>query len=140
MLIPGKLTTHTLFAMNILIIDDDAEDTEIFCHALKEVAPDINCLVVNDPKTGIGYLKDNSQPPYAIFLDANMVLINGRECLIELRKIQKLKDTRIIMYSGYMSDKQIEEYRKLGADEMWSKPSSYDGLRKALSDFFVSRS
>ena len=52
--------------MNILIIDDDAEDTEIFCHALREVAPDVRCLVVNDPKTAIGYLHDNVTPPHAI--------------------------------------------------------------------------
>jgi CheY-like chemotaxis protein len=126
--------------MNILIIDDDAEDTEIFCHALKEVAPEISCMVMNDPKTGIGYLRDNRHPPHAIFLDANMTMINGRECLIALRQIQQLKDTRIIMYSGYVSERQIEEYRELGANEVWNKPNSYDDLRKILSDFFVQRS
>jgi len=125
--------------MNILIIDDDAEDTEIFCHALKEVAPDVNCLVVNDPKTAIAYLRDNQPPPQVIFLDANMSLLSGRECLIELRKMHSLKDTRIIMYSGYVSEKQIAEYSQLGASDVLNKPNSYDDLRKILSTYFVSR-
>lgn len=124
--------------MNVLIIDDDAEDTEIFCHALKEVAPHINCLVVNNPRTGLSYLANNTQPPDYIFLDANMFMINGKECLKELRKMESLNRTKIVMYSGYITDIHVEEFKKLGADQYMIKPSSYDELRKTLAFLFVS--
>jgi CheY-like chemotaxis protein len=123
--------------MKILIIDDDTEDTEIFCHALKDVAPDVTCMVVNNPRTGLSYLTDNTQPPEYIFLDANMFLIDGKECLMQLRKIETLKNTKIIMYSGYLSENQIQEMKMLGADNYLNKPNSYDDLRKLLAQFFT---
>jgi DNA-binding response OmpR family regulator len=122
--------------MNVLIIDDDAEDTEIFCHALKEVAPHVKCLVVNNPRTGLIYLSGNTEPPHFIFLDANMFLIDGKECLKELRKMQSLNQTKIVMYSGYIPEKHFEELQKLGADQFLIKPSSYEDLRKSLERFF----
>src|SRR5687767_11428895 len=102
--------------MDVLIIDDDAEDTEIFCYALREVAPEINCTVINDPKLALSVLASNSIPPQYIFLDANMTYMNGRDCLKQLRKLRKLNNTRIIMYSGYLSEQQVEELKSLGAD------------------------
>jgi DNA-binding response OmpR family regulator len=122
--------------MNVLIIDDDAEDTEIFCHALREVAPHINCLVVNNPRTGLSYLSGNTEPPHYIFLDANMYLIDGKECLKELRKMHSLDRTKIVMYSGYIPDRHFDELKKLGADQYLIKPSSYEDLRKSLAKFF----
>src|SRR5688500_560159 len=110
--------------MNILIIDDDTEDTEIFCHALKEVAPDINCRIVNNPKTALAYLTNNTNPPQYIFLDANMIFMDGKECLKELRKMEMLDSTRIIMYSGYLTEKQVADLKSLGADEYLHKPNS----------------
>ena len=125
--------------MKVLIIDDDAEDTEIFCHALKDVAPDVNCLVVNNPRTGLTYLANGAESPQYIFLDANMCLIDGKECLRELRKIKSLNDTKIIMYSGYINERQLAEMKKLGADHYLNKPNSYEDLRRSLAELFVNK-
>jgi CheY-like chemotaxis protein len=125
--------------MKVLIIDDDAEDTEIFCHALKDIAPDVNCLVVNNPRTGLTYLATGIEPPQYIFLDANMYLIDGKDCLRELRKMENLNNTKIIMYSGYINERQLAEMKKLGADHYLNKPNSYEDLRKSLAEFFVNK-
>jgi hypothetical protein len=34
--------------MLILLIDDDAEDTEIFREAIKDVNPDAECVIADD--------------------------------------------------------------------------------------------
>jgi DNA-binding response OmpR family regulator len=125
--------------MNILIIDDDAEDTEIFCHVLQELAPEINCTVVNNPRTAISYLSNNKEAPEYIFLDANMFLLNGKDCLKELRKISSLQPTKIIMYSGYISEKQVEELINLGANQYLHKPNSYDELKSRLSALLIAK-
>jgi len=119
--------------MKVLIIDDDAEDTEMFRDALKDVAPHVSCTVANDSSSGLAFIHQTiDAPPQFIFLDANLSLVDGRECLQELRKIHHLKDTRIIMYSGYISPEQEEEFKNLGADEYVKKPNTYDHLLKVL--------
>jgi DNA-binding response OmpR family regulator len=124
--------------MKVLIIDDDIEDTEMFCDALKDVAPQINCAVANTPALGLNYVNaDLDTPPHYIFLDANMSLVDGKECLRQLRKIEKLNDTKIIMYSGYITDKQMQEFKNLGADDYLKKPDSYQQLLHALSSVFA---
>jgi DNA-binding response OmpR family regulator len=119
--------------MKVLIIDDDVEDTEMFCDALKDVAPQVSCAIANTPSTGLDYVNGTLEsPPLYIFLDANMAQ-DGKECLRQLRMIEKLKDTKIIMYSGYISDAQMLEFKMMGANEYVRKPNSYQQLLKVLS-------
>ena len=125
--------------MNVLIIDDDAEDTELFCLALKEAAPDINCLVMHNPKTGLSSLENGQEIPQYIFLDGHMHLVDGKDCLLKLRAMQSLRDTKIIIYSGHLSEKQIQEYKALGADRYIHKPSSFENLRILLATMFGER-
>ncbi|WP_165958024.1 hypothetical protein [Segetibacter sp. 3557_3] len=33
---------------NILLLDDDSDDAELFCEALQDVAPETNCVVYKD--------------------------------------------------------------------------------------------
>src|SRR5687767_12303227 len=111
--------------MKVLIIDDDVEDTDMFRDALNDVAPFVTCTVANTPYTGLAHINNSSESPLYIFLDANMSRIDGKECLRQLRAMEKLKHTKIIMYSGHISDSQIEEFKNLGADEYVKKPDTY---------------
>jgi PleD family two-component response regulator len=123
--------------MKVLIIDDDAEDTEMFCDAMKDIAPQIICTVANNPSKGLDYINSTlDAPPRYIFLDANMSLVDGKDCLRTLREIESLNDTRIIMYSGYISNSQVEEFKQLGANEYVKKPDSYQQLLKVLQGVF----
>jgi DNA-binding response OmpR family regulator len=126
-------------AIKILIIDDDMEDTEMFTHAVAEVAPHVSCHAVNNPTRALSYLMENQIQPEYIFLDANMFLIDGKECLQQLRKLHWLNNTRIIMYSGYISESQVAEFKQLGADEYLHKPHSYEQLRSSLHALFSKR-
>jgi DNA-binding response OmpR family regulator len=68
-----------------------------------------------------------------------MFLLTGKECLKELKEIPVLKNTKIIMYSGYISEKQVEELIALGADRYLHKPNSYDELKSRLSEMLLAR-
>jgi CheY-like chemotaxis protein len=117
------------------IVDDDSDDQEIFVAAANEVDQSIKCIAVDNCEDAIQMLKKSTdESPDFIFLDLNMPRINGRQCLVELRKLAHLKHVPVIIYSTSSLKKDIEETAQLGADMFLTKPSKFDDLCKALNN------
>ena len=71
------------------IIDDDLDDQKFLIEALTENDATVQCLTAINGQAAINHLKKvGSSLPDAIFLDQNMPGLNGRQCLIELKKCQ----------------------------------------------------
>lgn len=115
------------------LIDDDDDDQEIFTLALNNIDEAISCVTANDGIDALNKLSlnDNFTPDF-IFLDLNMVRMNGRECLIEIKKIQRLQQVPIIIYSTSSEQKDISETKELGAADYIVKPPSMTQLEKRL--------
>jgi PleD family two-component response regulator len=132
-----KYPSHSLkLPMNILIVDDDPEDTMIFCEAVKAVDPDITCLVKHKCKDIVHTLQNLTVPLQYIFIDAYMNPIDGKECLKEIKKVVDRDKTVIIVYSGYLSDRQISEFKNLGAHDTMIKASNMESLKSHLAKTF----
>jgi CheY-like chemotaxis protein len=115
---------------NILLADDDAGSREIFIEAMEQIAPHIKVSVaVNGQKLMNALLAQTDVLPDIIFLDLNMPLKNGKECLIEIRNNYKLKDIPIIIYSTSSHDDHIEETFVGGANFYMIKPDSFNDLK-----------
>ena len=119
--------------MDILIIDDDPEDTSFFCEVLREVAPDAHCVVENKCSNIAGTFAKLRHMPKLIFIDSVMFPISGKECLIQVKALINPSYTRIIIYSGFLSTQQIEEFKSLGADEVILKADNYEKLKAFIS-------
>jgi CheY-like chemotaxis protein len=118
-----------------LIVDDDTDDQEIFVAAVNEVDNSISCVAVDSCEDAINLLTHGSEDlPDFIFLDLNMPRMNGRQCLVELRKVALLNRIPIIIYSTSSLKKDIEETALLGADMFLTKPNKFDDLCKALNN------
>jgi CheY-like chemotaxis protein len=117
-----------------LLIDDDLDDQEIFCMALKEVSSDIECMLANNGEQALEKLQpDPSVQPDFIFIDLNMPLMNGFECLQELKKIEHLRDSEIFMYSTSSESRMMTKSLELGAKDFIVKPPSVAMLKEILS-------
>nr|WP_293833261.1 response regulator [uncultured Arsenicibacter sp.] len=120
------------------LVDDDVDDQEIFALALQKVDPAITCLFANDGIDALTKLRqDESFIPHYIFLDLNMPRMNGRQCLIELKKITRLSLVPVIMYSTSSELKDIQETKALGATDYVAKPPSISILTQALAHIFA---
>lgn len=120
-----------------LIIDDDQDDQEIFSMCVDKVTTDVDCRTADSGVDAISAL--NSDPgfiPNYIFLDVNMPKMSGLECLAELRKIDKLKSTKIYMYSTTIDSKIENESKSLGADDFLVKPTKTAELKEKLKSIF----
>lgn len=121
--------------MNCLLVDNDRDDCDIFLMALREIDPVIHCETANDGVTAIENIQSNPfYLPSVIFIDLNMPLMNGKQCLQQLREIKRLKAIPIYIYSTSADPRTIEEAKALGATDFIVKPSSFTQLVHVLSD------
>lgn len=120
--------------MKILLVDDDEDDREFFADALVGVNLNTQLQQLDNGKSCLDYLMQQiDNLPNLIFLDLNMPIMNGFECLTEIRKNPLLKELPIAIYSTSSSDKDIERTFLNGANIYIKKPSSFEDLKKSLT-------
>lgn len=126
-------------AKTVVLIDDDLDDLEMIRYVLKSSDPNINCISYSNPVEALRELskKKTINPDY-IFIDINMPMISGPECLLELRKIETLNDIPIIMLSTAMLEVDAIKLIKMGATFTFQKPSSMSGYFEIIKQFKVS--
>jgi CheY-like chemotaxis protein len=121
----------------ILLIDDDVEDQEIFIDALKHIDTSILCLSFTDGEEAIKLLQtDIIDVPGLIFLDLNMPRFSGKQCLAELKKMEKLQRTPVVIYTTSADKKDREDTMALGANHFLIKPSKFEELQESLVQIF----
>ncbi|RZJ72151.1 response regulator [Flavobacterium sp.] len=115
-----------------LFIDDDVDDQEFFCDAATTIDPEILCTFASNGVEAIAKLKDDSFTPDFIFIDMNMPKMNGKETLEEIRKMERLNEVAVFIYSTAAAPRTTEEMMALGATDFLIKPSSVQGLQDLL--------
>lgn len=80
---------------HILLIDDDLDEFGFFLMPLEEIPELFKCTYAGRGPEALQLLKQ--QEPDFIFLDMNMPVWNGLECLKEIRKIEKYQHIPIIL-------------------------------------------
>src|SRR5687767_1642323 len=118
----------------ILIIDDDADDIELFCMAVAEIDKSIKCISARTGEEALKILKKSllRKPDY-IFLDLNMPRMNGKQCLSLIKKDPELCDIPVIIYSTSKLPEDYRETKELGAVYFLTKPSRHTDLERAIA-------
>jgi DNA-binding response OmpR family regulator len=124
----------------VFIADDDPDDRELFAEAVAEINDQIVCVTASNGQDALKLLQKNEQLlPDFIFLDLNMPRISGKQCLTELKKIDRLKLVPVIIYTTAKIDDDMKEMKKLGAAYFLIKPNKFDELVNAIS-FILNKS
>ena len=111
----------------VVLIDDDEDDREVFIEAIKEVSSEITCITFSDGRTALDSLSKENLNTDVIFLDLNMPLMKGAECLVQLRKLKKFVDTPIFIYST-SAHTSVMGSTIPGATDYITKPDDYSEL------------
>lgn len=118
----------------ILLIDDDADDRELFGEALQRVAPHIRFESAGGGQMAFDLLESKKQDlPDLIFLDINMPVIDGWKCLSFLKSNEAFKHIPIIIYSTSAPEGAQEAAIRLGALSYVLKPSQFNELKQLLA-------
>ena len=117
----------------ILLIDDDADELEMFTDALNKLELPVSffCEQVATIDDALVFL--NKIRPDFIFLDFNMPLKNGLDGLEEIRRIKNYSTIPIILYSGFIDDEIDKKALDMGALACLRKPYHTKSLTYKLS-------
>jgi DNA-binding NtrC family response regulator len=115
--------------MLFLIVDDDADDRKLFIEAVKEIDETIECKTAKNGELALEQLRDTGYPlPDFIFLDIRMPRIDGKKCLLEIKKDERLKHIPVVIYTTSKAVEESKELRNMGAFHFISKPSNADEI------------
>lgn len=121
----------------VLFIDDDADDRAIFGEATSLIDPSIQRLYASNGLEALQLLQqENAVIPDLIFLDINMPVMNGMECLVELKKMEALHQTPVIICSTSIYTGDQQKCEALGADFYLVKPNTLLNMSTALQFVF----
>jgi CheY-like chemotaxis protein len=118
-------------AKRILIVDDDEDDQLYFRDAINQVNPGIQCEMANNGKEALVQI-EIPPPPDLIFLDLNMPVMNGYECLATLKKTNRYKHIPVVIFTTSKNSMDIERSQNLGASLFLTKPSNFTILCNKL--------
>ncbi|MCW3084132.1 MAG: hypothetical protein JWP12_1498 [Bacteroidetes bacterium] len=116
-----------------MIVDDDTDDRFFFRKAIDEIDSSNICQEACNGQDALDQLRKMEQFPDFIFLDLNMYIMNGKECLAELKKDERLKKIPVIIYSTSLYAQDIENMRKLGAVHYLAKPFDITKLSQEIT-------
>ena len=119
----------------VVLADDDEDERLFFKAAFEELKMQTK---VDIYKNGVELMRAlncaDSVLTNILFLDLNMPMKSGLECLKEIKSNPRFKDISIAIYSTSASEEDIEDTFVNGANIYIKKPNDFKVLKKILSD------
>ncbi|SEI65636.1 Response regulator receiver domain-containing protein [Dyadobacter sp. SG02] len=125
--------------LRILLADDDHDDTFLFQEALAHIPMETNLTVAENGVELLRMLNGTEGKPEIIFLDMNMPVKNGLECLKEIRGLEAYKQVPIVILSTSVAQYLWESAYRSGANLYIQKPTSFNGLIEILKMCLLER-
>lgn len=118
----------------VLLADDDEDDRLIFKEALEQTGLNVKLTLMHNGVQLMEYLEQQKgkELPHILFLDLNMPLKGGIECLKEIRDDDVLQGLSVAIYSTSASEEDIENTFIEGANVYIKKPNDFNRLVKVL--------
>ncbi len=118
---------------HLLLADDDIDDCVFFKDALEDLPVSATLTTIHDGVQLMNFLSSKSDKlPSALFLDMNMPRKSGFECLSEIKRIDKLKNLPVIIFSTSFNTEVVDLLYQKGAQYYIRKPGEYNDLKKVI--------
>jgi CheY-like chemotaxis protein len=116
--------------LQLLLIDDDSDEFDFFLTALDKIPGLFDCSYAASGAAACELLKLTT-PDY-IFVDMNMPLMNGLECIEKIHSIKEIPEIPIYVYSTGAGEILRARSIHIGAKGCIRKPSNTPGLIEML--------
>ncbi|MCB0745362.1 MAG: response regulator, partial [Ignavibacteriae bacterium] len=109
--------------LRVFLTDDDEDDRLFFQESIESIDIETELVLFKNGDELMSYLNsEDAKLPHLIFLDLNVPVKTGLECLKEIKVSDKLKNLLIAIYSTSSSEKDIETTFVNGANIYINKP------------------
>lgn len=118
--------------MEILYVEDDVEDIELFSEALSNIDANIKFCYAINAKQASENLNNNSIKPDAIFVDAHLPGIDGYDFVSSLKVNEQFRDVPVVILSTTIESRQVDKFNRIGVYYFLSKSALLADLEPAL--------
>lgn len=112
---------------NFLLVDDDCDDSDLLKEVIEDMVPSCLVCVVTNGSDALKQIADFH--PDFIFLDINMPVQNGFECLEIIRKKKEYDHLPVAIYSTSGNESQIKKAYDGLANMYIKKPSTFPAIK-----------
>ncbi|RYE25322.1 MAG: response regulator [Sphingobacteriales bacterium] len=116
----------------LLLADDDIDDKDLFREALESIDSSITCHIADNGKEALSKLDSLQDVPQLIFLDINMPVMNGLQCLAKLQADERYNRIPVIVISTSSYQREMDMVKSLGAVCYFTKPHHFTELTQIL--------
>jgi len=128
--------------VDILLVEDDAEDAELTLMALKQRNITGKVVHVMDGDEALDFIYSTSlygnweaeSAPRVILLDLNLTKVGGMEVLRELKTEERTKMIPVVVMTATKDEAKIVESYKLGVNSFVVKPTDLKEYRQVVGD------
>jgi CheY-like chemotaxis protein len=123
----------------IVLVEDDADDVEIFNEVLKDLKIPNEVVHFNNPSDAYHFLASYAEQPYIIICDVNLPRMSGMEFKTKLDANETLRKKSIpfVFYSTSAEKKYVTEaYLQLTVQGYFRKSQSYQEIKNQVRIIF----
>lgn len=126
--------------IDLLLVEDSADDAEMVLRSLKKVNLSEKLLWLKDGASALDYLlsrneyknRPTSEQPRVIFLDLKLPKLDGLELLEEIKKNVEINHIPVVMMTSSREERDIFKSYDLGANSYLVKPVDFKNFSSMI--------
>jgi len=120
-----------------LLISADPLDHVVFVRALADVAPNSYFILAESAVSALDFLEgDDFITPDCVFMELDMIGIDGIDFLRLSKRIEPLRNVPIIIHSPRPAPEKVSILREMGAFAIYFQPYSHGSIRNVFDICF----
>jgi len=126
--------------LDILLVEDNQDDTDLALHALKREKLANNIFVVRDGEEALDFLfcrgafeqRSFDHPPKLVLLDLKLPKVDGMEVLKQVKSDPRNRTIPVVMMTSSKEERDLVSSYSLGVNSYIQKPVDFDQFRETV--------
>ncbi len=126
--------------LDILLVEDNQDDTDLALHALKREKLANNIFVVRDGEEALDFLfcrgafeqRSFDHPPKLVLLDLKLPKVDGMEVLKQVKSDPRTRTIPVVMMTSSKEERDLVSSYSLGVNSYIQKPVDFDQFRETV--------
>ena len=126
--------------LDILLVEDNQDDTDLALHALRREKLANNIVVVRDGEEALDFLfcrgeftkRSFEHPPKLVLLDLKLPKVDGMEVLKQVKSDSRTKTIPVVIMTSSKEERDLVASYNLGANSYIQKPVDFDQFRETV--------
>ena len=122
--------------VEILLVEDNADDVELTLHALRRDNLANQIHIVRDGEEALAFLFDPQKPNHAnlklVLLDLKLPKVDGLEVLRKVKSDSRTRRIPVVVLTSSREERDLVISYDLGANSYLQKPVDFDQFREVV--------